>query len=351
MRFCYVGHVFHKKTRSNGFFLDLLKDLGSVTEFYSSPDDEDSGNDQLILEIARGSYDAYVFWQTEYIAQRLLPFGLGRFILVPMWDGAEGRSVQFWRQFTTAQFISFSRVHHEQLQQSGLRSAYFRYFPKPDPRPHDFTGPLSAFFWERTPGVEPTLHTVADLCAALGISSLHVHLAPDRAAQRALASDRWTMRGVGITVSKWFEDRNELDNLMAASQFAFAPRALEGIGMSFLEPMARGQIVVAPNRPTMNEYIRHGTNGLLFNIDEPGVDLAPPRSALAEMSSAALRTVARGHSEWLADQPRLRSILLDDGQRWLTTDFSSHFHNEIRRRASERAAGRKDSFATSTGER
>lgn len=341
MRFCYVGHKFHKKTRSNAFFLDLIKTLGEVTEYYSSPDEAESSDDALICELAVSKFDCYVFWQTEYVAERLLPLGLGRFVLAPMYDGAAGRPANFWRQFLDAQFISFSRVHHEELQRAGCKSAYFQYFPEPNLiRAYDFSEPLSAFFWERRPGREPTFQTIVQICNQIGIGNLHVHAAPDMgaaAAGRLNWPSEFELGDVRVTVSRWFEDRKELDALMAGSHFIFAPRALEGIGMSFLEAMARGQIVIAPDAPTMSEYLRHGTTGLLYDLADPDVGIPPTATRLAEMSRAAVRTVSVGNAQWKMDQERLKSLILNDDRRWSTKDASSHFRNEIRRRASDRA--------------
>lgn len=342
MRFCYVGHKFHQKTRSNSFFLDLLKGLGEVDEFYSSPDDDPSADDPLVATLSRSSYDAYVFWQTEYVAERLLPLGTGRFILAPMYDGAAGRPATFWRQFVAAQFISFSRVHHEDLQRFGLRSAYFQYFPAPArPGRYDFSGPLSAFFWERRPGRDPKFQTVTRICEQLGIQSLHVHAAPDSGlgpAARLNWPEQFELGGINVTVSRWFDERRELDEVIGKAHFVFAPRALEGIGMSFLEPMARGQLVIAPDKPTMNEYIRHRTNGLLYGFDDPELDYSPTPQSLEEMSRGAMRTITAGHELWQMDQDRMRSLILNDGRRWSTKDVSSHFRNELRRRASARAS-------------
>lgn len=341
MRFCYVGHKFHQKTRSNAFFLDLLNKLGTVEEFYSSPDEDASADDALIAELSRSSFDVYVFWQTEYIAERILPLGVGRFVMVPMYDGAAGRPATFWRQFVAAQFISFSRIHHEELQRLGLKSAYFQYFPEPARTPsYDFTGSLSAFFWERRPGSDPKFQSVVKICEKLGVESLHVHAAPDAklgAAARLNWPEEFKLGDTKITVSRWFKERQELDRVINNAHFVFAPRALEGIGMSFVEPMARGQIVVAPDRPTMNEYIRHRTNGLLYEFDGGDFDYVPTPLSLAEMSRNALRTVGAGHQRWRMDEDRLRSLILNDGRRWSTKDVSSHYRNELRRRASARA--------------
>jgi len=341
MRFCYVGHKFHQKTRSNAFFLDVLNEVGKVDEFYSSPDEDASADDPLVAELSRSSFDAYVFWQTEYVAERLLPLGLGRFILAPMYDGAAGRPATFWRQFVDAQFISFSRTHHEDLQRLGLKTAYFQYFPEPELAQYDFGSSLSAFFWERRPGQEPKFQSIIKLCEQLGVEALHVHAAPDMGlgpAARLNWPDQFDLGDIKVTVSRWFEDRDDLDKLISKRHFVFAPRALEGIGMSFLEPMARGQIVVAPDRPTMNEYLRHRTNGLLYDFDNVHLDYVPTKQSLQELSRGALRTVSVGHRLWQMDQDRLKSLILNDGRRWSTKDASSHYRNGLQRRASARVS-------------
>lgn len=341
MRFCYVGHKFHRKTRSTAFFLDFIRTLGSVEEFYSSPDEPESEDDALIAHLSTSDFDCYVFFQTEYIAEKLLPFGLGRFILVPMYDGAAGRARSFWRQFADAQYISFSRTHHEELQRCGCRTAYFQFFPDvASSGPRDFTGPLSGFFWERRPGHEPTLQTVVKLCHELGIESLHVHLAPDfgqRGGPRISRPESFMMDDVRVTTSRWFEDASDLHRIAESSHFFFAPRPLEGIGMSFLEAMARGQIVVASDKPTANEYIRHRTSGILYDFDDLTVDWTPTEESMLAMSRAATRKTLAGAEQWKRDQDRLGSLIVGDGRRWSTKDSSSHFRNEIRRRASKRA--------------
>jgi Glycosyl transferases group 1 len=341
MRFCFVGHKFHQKTRSSDFFLDVMKSLGEVKEFYSSPDEIDLSDEQLISQLSTSKYDCYVFYQTEYIAEQLASFGLGRFILVPMYDGAMARSAEFWRQFVSCDFISFSRTLHEDLQRFGLRTAFFQYFPEPALRHElDFSEPLSAFFWERLPGHEPTLQTVLRLCNRIGIKSLNLHAAPDKvqgAAGRLRRPETFVVGGVQVRVSAWIEERAKFDALIERSHFVFAPRALEGIGLSFLEAMSRGQIVVAPDRPTMNEYIRHRTTGVLYDLAHPSIDFNPTTKLLGEMSRAAIVKTTIGYQQWKIDHDRLTSILVNDGRRWSTKDFSSHFRNEVRRRASARA--------------
>ena len=341
MRFCYVGHKFHKKTPSISFFLDLLKSIGSVKEFYFSLDEENFSDDALIRQLSVSDFDCYVFVQTEDIAEKLLPLGLGRFVIAPMDDGAVWRRADFWRQFADAQLISFSRAHHEELQRYGCKTAYFQYFPKPGTREIiAFAEPLSAFFWERHPNHEPTLQRIVRLCNELQVTSLYLQVSPDfgqEYGQRLTRPEKFVIDDVEVMTSCWFDDRSELDQVSERTHFFFAPLRLDGIGMSFLDAMARGQIVVAPDHPAMNDYIRHRTTGILYDFDDLALDYKMTPKSMSDISRAALRTTAIGYEQWTHDQDRLKSLLVKDGRRWSTKDASSHFRNEIRRRASQQA--------------
>ncbi|TZG27950.1 glycosyltransferase [Sphingomonas montanisoli] len=336
MKICFIGHKFHAKTGSSAFFRKILSEIGDVTELHSSPDEHPLMDDEIMRGLLSSDFDRYVFWQTEYIAERLLCSEPGKMIIIPMFDGAWGRSDDYWRKFARCRFISFSRSHHETLQRLDCKSSYFQYFPDPGletQRPID-TSDLDGFFWERRAGKHLSTPLVVKMAHALGIRRLHVHLASDFAhANEALryascASDR-----VELTFSKWFESRDEYERVAHQPLFYFAPREREGIGMAVLEAMAQGQIVVAPDMPTMNEYVAHRCSGLLYDSEDSGPSPALARltgEELAQLSSEARRKVAAGRQDWLRDVDRLKSIIADDGKRWSTLDVSAHFANQIR---------------------
>ena len=91
---------------------------------------------------------------------------------------------------------------------------------------------------------------------------------------------------------------------------------LEGIGMSFLEAMALGQCVVAPDAPTMNEYISNGTNGLLYPLERPGaLDLSRHR----EIGARARDSIERGFARWQASQEALLDFIATPKERLTRT--------------------------------
>ena len=342
MRFCYIGHRLHERSKSTVFLLEILREIGEVDVFSSDPDAETvDDDDELVARVAVADYDCYVFLQTEYIAARLRPLGVGRLVIIPMYDGAHGIPDAFWRQFVHARFISFCRVHHEHLEALDCRSTSFQFYPEPRPVPARDVSKRTAFFWERRPDKEVNLGSVVSLCRQLEVTALHVHAAPDfaRHARPTSRLNGALIDGVAITRSRWFDSRDEYEAVARDPLFFFAPRLQEGIGMAILEAMSIGQIVVAPDRPTVNEYVSHLTTGILYDPAKPKITCRLDSQALDRMSAAARQKIEFGRADWLADIDRLKSLLLDDGRRCSTRDVSSRFMNSLRRSASERSFG------------
>ncbi|MEM8853480.1 MAG: glycosyltransferase [Pseudomonadota bacterium] len=337
MKICFVGHSFHNRTKSSDFFQDVLGELGEVSVMTSSPDQSGGYADDAIVEaFVSGNFDQWVFWQTEYVAERLLPLGLRNAILAPMFDGAWSRPDAFFQKFVTCRFLSFSRELHTRLQHLDCRSTFFEYWPKlAPPRERSYSrADWSAFFWERRPLDVPNARSVSHQCRVLGIGKLAIHAVPDfesdtRGTQGYRARKR--LNGVELTTSDWFDTGEQYREASAAPLFYFAPRRLEGIGMASLEAMANGQIVIAPDQPTANQYIGHLSSGILYDPDRPYRLPHLSEGQAADLSAAARMRVEFGHKEWEADKERLRSFLLDDGRRWTNTDYSAHFGNHIRR--------------------
>ena len=79
-----------------------------------------------------------------------------------------------------------------------------------------------------------------------------------------------------------------------------------GIGMSFLEAMALGRCVVAPDATTMNEYIEHGMNGILYDPSSP----QPIQNHdIRKLQENAAESIRKGHEKWLEDLEKMMSRL------------------------------------------
>jgi glycosyltransferase involved in cell wall biosynthesis len=98
--------------------------------------------------------------------------------------------------------------------------------------------------------------------------NIHLHQALDPHQLIDKASEE-QIKKFQLVSSSWFDSREDFLLAIKDKAFFIAPRIKEGIGMSFLEAMAIGKIVIANNDATMDEYIEHGVNGYLFDHKNP----------------------------------------------------------------------------------
>jgi glycosyltransferase involved in cell wall biosynthesis len=194
------------------------------------------------------------------------------------------------------------------LSSYGLATLGVQYFPEAQAEspPHRSTAGLRGFFWPRTPSIDWKI--IKGLIGDTAFDHLNIHWTPDihgdlseQVGQDELLSGR-------ISISSWTGDREQYFHHLSQSNVFFASRTAEGIGMSFLEAMALGICVVAPNAPTMSEYIQHGVNGILYDPKSPApVDF----SRVRELGAAALVSTLQGRKAWIDSLPALKSFLED----------------------------------------
>lgn len=293
-RIAFVGHSYHKKTKSFDFFTEVLEHLFVVDFFF---DETWAGGTPLdISAIGVFQYDVIILWQQiNYVLHPDIDKH-PNVILIPMFDCHAQNLSEFQRFIsnTNLKFINFCRAQHEACIQYGLNSLSAQYFPKPEKfdsnRNYD---ELVGFFWPRRK--EITWDMVAKLISKGQISRLFFHAAPDRGFPPAIPPEK-ARKQYQISISEWFDTKEELFQLLARANIYFAPRLYEGIGLSFLEAMAMGMCVVAPDTPTMNEYITHGVNGLLYDPDYPApLDF----SEVQRLGARARQSIEAGYKRWL----------------------------------------------------
>jgi hypothetical protein len=298
-RLLYIGFTFHEKTKSADFMINMLREQ-YVVEIYLV----DLFEENPYTKIAQyaGDYDTLVCWQVMRDADLLNQyFTYKHAVLFPMADGSPSvKNIEKWYPFRNFQIISFSKKLHDELEAAGFSSHYFQYFPAPQPV-DEWGDAESAFFWKRSKRI--TFDTVAKLSQSSSIKKVHIHNVPDPGNPLTLPDESDTLT---YTFSYWFEDKEELINLIKKSAYYIAPRIDEGIGMSFLDAMATGRCVIASNATTMNEYIQHGVNGLLYDVnDPPSIGTVDVR----EMQRNALVTIQLGHEQWNLSIPKLMNLL------------------------------------------
>lgn len=320
----FVGHIGHTKTKSSDFMQDIFRQEYEVTTEYLHPSAVASAD---VWKARRGeSYDVLVVWQVMPDLSRMRRYISWKYgLFFPMYDNVislDGLDQKVWRDYTSMRIINFSKCFHEELLSWGFDSKYIQYFPQP--KPVDNWGKEDAlFFWQRQSNL--TVGTLAAAARNLLLSRIHIHKALDPfhhytepgafgpEAERFFAERE-------CTESVWFDRKSDMEDVLRSCALYMAPRRFEGIGMSFLEAMAMGRCVIAPNLPTMNEYITDGQTGLLYDWD----DANPTHCASAVKADAgqikaiqerSLAYILEGRKRWEAE----KDVIL----RWAAEPVSS----------------------------
>lgn len=329
MRIAAIDHSFHKKTHSTDFIFDILAECGSVDRFYC---DRWQGGPGVDIEaIRRGRYDATVFIQQMYRRRELQRLGNPRkIVLIPMYDGLADWTETHWRRYRPFPLISFSSTLHRIATAAGCQSVYVRYFPgvaaPEQQRPVRSKSGWTVFFWERQSSI--TWATVKKVLGDLPVANVWYKPCMDPGAKASEITDddrrRFNIEEVG-----WLSSREEYLRLVALTDIYIAPRRYEGIGMSFLEAMALGKVVVAPNHATMNEYIVHGRNGVLYDLDQPTASFAG--CDVHSMMTRVGRDTCAFAKEWDVGRAAFKHTVLDAcaDQRSTIRTVASWFHGFV----------------------
>lgn len=268
-RLLYVGHSFHQKTLSTKFLIDILELSFSVDFFWTLPASID---DDLDIEgINRGEYSVVVFFQTIPDEKYLQELSCKNLILIPMYDNDIMLTDDYWKKYINYKFICFSHSMYRRFEFLGFQNTlYLQYSPSVE-KEVKLTNPkkdkFNLFFWQRSSDI--TWDIVKNLLDFNDINSVHMHRVSENE-----NDDLWFQKpseediiNYNITFSSWFESYSELQECLKKADIFIAPRLFEGIGQAFLEAMALGKCVIAPNFPTVNEYIKDNYNGLLYSLN------------------------------------------------------------------------------------
>jgi hypothetical protein len=271
-RIAYLDHSFHRTTKSTVFLPEILIRHGHSVDFFW--DDAWQGGAPVAWADVQ-SYDVVIMFQSycppegQYFRQ-----SHPNVVYIPMldqfgiWQGPIFNLSAFWEPFQGSKVLNFSNAMHCMTTGFGIVSHFARYYQPIKSMPAPPQQGLHGFFWVRRESQLPW-RVIRRLIEKTRFDSLHIHLATDPGTPSPELPSAEDIAWHRITTSEWFENKADLNELMERANVFFAPRLEEGIGQSFLEAMSRGQCVVAPNQGTMNEYIIHGVNGLLYDNHDP----------------------------------------------------------------------------------
>jgi glycosyltransferase involved in cell wall biosynthesis len=296
-----VDHSFHRRTNSTSFLIEILKKHFHVDVIWDNAWQEGPHTDLKYLK-NKGYKKIILFQQIYYGKKELREIDGVNLIIIPMYDCCSSCSYRFWQKFRYVKVINFSRALHLKLKKYRFMSKYFQYFPNTSNSVlSPLTGDsLSGFFWQRTDRI--TWKHIKVLIKETRFKRFYIHTAVDPPGYSLILPSEKEKNKYNITLTNWFPKRKDYLKTLAKTDVYFAPRSHEGIGMSFLEAMAMGKCVVAPNNPTMNEYIVHGKTGLLYDPNRPKpLDF----SDVKRIGMNARDYMENGYKEWLEAEAEL----------------------------------------------
>lgn len=298
----FIGHSYHQITTSNNFFIEFLQQFFDVNICY---DDSWRNGSKISDEVFfKEQYQQIVFYQIAPYKNILKNNNFKKIIFIPMYDSYNFKGIanNYFKFYKKIIYLNFSKKLHKKFLRFGLNSHYFQFFPTPKKK--QFGDLKELFFWQRRNVIN---FKVIDKLFANYSIKIHHHIASDPNITLALPSTDHKTK-FNITTSRWLKDREEFLSEISNKAFFIAPRLKEGIGMSFLEAMAMGKIVIANNDATMNEYIENGVNGFLFDYKNPqAIDF----TNLQQIQENAYQTVVKGYENWQNDKNKILQIFND----------------------------------------
>lgn len=291
----YVGHHYHEKTSSTKFLKELLSQEFEVT---SIGIDFEKGFDDRIFD---NDYDYVYILQLDFLA----PFFIARgcpTIVSPMYDGSASMPLEHWYISKQARYVNFSLHIHNKVQNAGAESLLVKYFLNPNKfeKVEDFNF-VKGFIWQRRPEEGLNWQLFHKLLGH-NFDALHIHHAPDipeNDVEQPFPLNNEV--SYPVTQSTWFESKADFTAVLENSNIYLAPRPSEGIGMGFLEAMARGMVIIANDAPTHSEYLRNWINGVMINKEHVS-PLNVDKSILQSLSDNARSSAEIGYKNWLLSQ-------------------------------------------------
>jgi|WetSurMetagenome_2_1015567.scaffolds.fasta_scaffold13489_2 glycosyltransferase involved in cell wall biosynthesis len=299
----FVDHSFHQKTKSGNFLRELFADNFIITDYW---DDYWKNGRRVAIEDLN-KHD-YVFYFQAINPVKELKKIKAKIIWAPMYDGIDNNDF-YWKNLSQIplKVISFSeKISHycDKFKISNIKIKYFK-----NPADYNYRLPEQGrhlFFWRRG---NITFNDLKKIIIPEQIDSLTIFSNPDPGfGQENISVEDMNKFKVKM-IKKNFISANDYFDIVKNSNIFISPRKKEGIGMSFLEALAMGMCVIANNEATMNEYIKDGENGYLFDLHkEKKIDL----SRWQEVQKNSRQAAAEGHEQWRKEKLKIIDFILAD---------------------------------------
>lgn len=185
---------------------------------------------------------------------------------IPMWDSCHYQPESWWRAMPRSlKVVALCDAVAARAQAAGLRCLKLTYYPDPGQWPAaSWSHGRILFYWNRTGLMSAAF--LGRLARSLQVSKIVFRGMSDPGIDARLHYELpESLNGIPVEsmANQW--DQALYERCASQANIFVAPRVHEGVGLAFLEAMARGCAVFALNAPSMNDYIRNGQNGVLLS--------------------------------------------------------------------------------------
>jgi len=298
----FIDHSFHKKTKATQFLIELLSKEYDIETIW---DESWEGGDSISVNyLNENNFHTIFFFQILPPLSYLKQLNCKNLVWFPMYDQEGGKHYTSYIPYLdlNLKIFSFSKKLYENLKKACPNCYYYKYHLKPVDVPSTDNNSKRVFFWVRTSHI--TWSTVKKLLGRNDIETVIMKLTPDPNFKIDIPSEEDIDKYNIQLIDHWL-DKEEYNKLLSSCNIFISPRQSEGIGMSFIEALSRGMCVIACDNPTMNEYIIHGKNGLLYDLQNPKeLDI----SNLDEICKNAVKIAKEDYDSW---EKSKHKILID----------------------------------------
>lgn len=297
-----IDHQFHKKTKSSSFLIEELKKNFEIELIFS----EHWSPKKYIIDYCNlEKFEYIIFWQILPELKELQKMQKKKIILVPMYDSV-GLSKFYWKLLSkhNIKILSFSQKISERCNQNNIYHKNLKFFIKKDDiAPLRENKKKSIFFWYRG---DISFQDIKKIIKPEDVEKVtyRVSLDPGKTEESITEEDK-KKYNIEIIKNENFISKNDYIKMLRGHDIFISPRKREGIGMSFLEAMSNGLVVVAYNDGTMNEYIINKINGYLFKNNSDNIDLNNFKTVRKE----SIKTVENGWSKWNEEKNTITSFI------------------------------------------
>lgn len=301
----FVDHSFHKKTHSTDFIPKLLSREFSLEVVYDENWRDDRPAKVKIPNSTKYLFYCQVLPEIEDLKKQTKN---KKIIWFPMYDAViTGMNKKYLKNLAKLpmKVICFSRTLFNIFKKAGFNGKYIQYYIDPKGLHGSVADSKkkNIYFWYRREPINWIV--VKKLIGKCKVASITLKNDPDPGFKpiEISASDRNKYK---ITIYNDYLREDKYHSLLNRNNIYIASRPLEGIGISFIEALARGQCVIAPDSPTMDEYIKNGVNGYLYNISNPKpIDLAN----FANVAKKARKKALLGFENWQSEEKKILSFI------------------------------------------